>query len=147
MIPSLRKWSFAPFLGSAIGVFSSEASLGSDFKIGRRLVWIIPVSSMAFAPPPSFASETFCAVTERTSDGFVSVRSGPGTDYNVLGKVHLSDFLYVGTERCRNDFGPTLCSEDGRWVFVEEVRKQSKVFVLKGWIKNSLIRQVTCPDD
>jgi hypothetical protein len=93
------------------------------------------------------ATETFCAVTEKTSDGFVSIRSGPGIDYNVLGKVYPLDFLYVGTERCRNDFGQALFSEDGRWVFVEQVHRQSKAFILKGWIKNSLIRQVTCPDD
>lgn len=27
---------------------------------------------------PSQATETFCAVTERTTDGFVNLREGPG---------------------------------------------------------------------
>jgi hypothetical protein len=87
------------------------------------------------------ASETFCAVTEKTNDGFVEVREGPGMHFSGLGKITISDFLYVGTEQCRNDFGPSLCSSDQQWSFVEEVAGSK----LKGWVRSTLLRRIKCP--
>ncbi len=107
--------------------------------------WVLV--AVIFLPQSSSATAIFCAVSERTNDGFVSVRSGPGVDYEVLGKIFAGDFLYVGTERCREDFGSIHCSNDGKWVFVEDALRNSKSIKLKGWAKNSLIRQITCPDN
>jgi hypothetical protein len=95
---------------------------------------------------PSLATHTYCAVTERTSDGFVNIRRGPGADYKIVGKVLPSHFLWIGTEECRDDFGQMLCSKS--WVFVESAQGLGAVSpsTLKGWIKESLVRQVACPD-
>jgi hypothetical protein len=92
-------------------------------------------------PVAASATETFCGVIERTRDGFVSIRKGPGVGYPVSGKALPSDFLFIGTEKCRDDFGPLLCSSTGDWVFVEEVAGSN----LKGWVRSSLVRTVTCP--
>jgi SH3-like domain-containing protein len=101
------------------------------------------------------ATHTFCAVTERTPDGFVNLREGPSTQYKVMGKVLPSDVLDVATEQCRDDFGQLLCDETGKWVFVEAVYSlthegQKNVSgygtALKGWAKNSLIRQIPCAE-
>ena len=101
------------------------------------LILAISASSIA-----SKASETFCAVTKKTNDGFVEAREGPGVLYKGLGRITTSDFLYVGTERCRDDFGKSLCSNDQQWSFVEEVAGSK----LKGWVKSTLIRPITCPN-
>ena len=62
--------------------------------------------------------------------------------YKGLGKIIISDFLYVGTNSCRDDFGPSLCSDDQRWSFVEEVMGSK----LKGWVRSTLLRPITCPN-
>ena len=85
-------------------------------------------------------------MTERTPDGFVNIRQGPGVNYEILGKVLPSHFLWIGTEECRDDFGKMLCSRS--WVFVESVQAIGTLSPspLKGWIKESLVRAVACPD-
>lgn len=92
------------------------------------------------------ATETWCAVTKQTNDGFVSVRAKPTPSSPLLGRLGPTDFLYVGTEQCRDDFGHSVCSRDGLWVFVEEVRSLRSV-QLKGWVNSRLIRQIACPDE
>ena len=65
----------------------------------------------------------------------------PGVDYPMRGKAIASDFLYIRTEKCRDEFGPLLCSPDESWVFVEEIAGSK----LRGWARGTLIRSVTCP--
>lgn len=112
----------------------------------RALLWLI-VGGVA---SPANATITFCAVTEKTPDGFVSLRTGPAPTYPVIGKVAPADFLYVGTEECRDDFGKLLCSKGGAWLFVEQVvpfKRGSDVKKLKGWANGQLIRQIQCSTD
>ncbi len=61
----------------------------------------------------------------------------------MLGKALLTDFLYVGTEKCRDDFGPLLCSSTEDWVFVEKIAGSK----MKGWTRGHLIRTITRPDE
>jgi hypothetical protein len=99
---------------------------------------------LCFASPMlASATETYCGVTQHTPDGFVAIREGPGVGFPMRGKAIPSDFLYVGTEKCRDEFGALVCSPDASWVFVEEVAGSK----LKGWARGSLIRTVTCPGD
>ena len=113
-----------------------------------RLIIIGAFVLEVIAPNAAFGTHTFCAVTEKTADGFVNLRGGPGPQYEILGRVFPSDFLGVATEPCRSDFGQTLCDLKGQWVFVEAVYRLSarNDSTLKGWIKNSLIRQIACGD-
>jgi hypothetical protein len=91
----------------------------------------------------SYSTATFCAVTEKTSDGYVSLREGPGPQNRKLGEVLPSDLLMVATEQCRSDFGAQKCDASGRWIFVERVYPIGKSGPRqKGWILASLIRQI-----
>ena len=64
----------------------------------RTLSMLVGAFALGFASPNSaFATHTFCA-TERTPDGFMNLREGPGTQYKVLGKILTSDLLDVATE-------------------------------------------------
>jgi hypothetical protein len=96
---------------------------------------------LAFMPShPAFATNTFCAVIEKTADGFVNLREGPGSQHKIVGKVLPSNLLWVATEQCRSDFGQELCDPTGRWVFVERVFSLTPApsSPYKGWINNSL---------
>jgi hypothetical protein len=114
-------------------------------RSAKRFPFIVAFTLCTAAP--GWATQTYCAVTQQTSDGFVAVRMGPDTSYEPIGKLLPTDFLYVGTEQCRNDFGPMLCSENGEWVFVEEVIAFGRTKKpIKGWAYNKLVRPIACPN-
>ena len=115
--------------------------------IVRAMRLTVAAVALAALIVPAGAGESFCAVAKQTSDGFVALRSGPASTFEDLAHALPSDFLYVGTEKCRSDFGKLHCSADGKWIFVESVT--SKRFgerKAKGWASAGLIRQIACPD-
>jgi hypothetical protein len=120
----------------------------------RRVFWKAAVTlttalPLVFRAIDASATTTFCAVSERTDDGFVSVRQGPGVDFPALGRVVPSEQLMVAIENCRSDFGPMQCDEKGVWLFVERVYPiDSRARTpLKGWVHRRFIRQVGCADE
>ena len=98
---------------------------------------------------PVLATGTFCAVPRETRDRFVSLREGPGPKFRETRRVTPSDLLRVATERCRDGFGPTQCSLDGKWSFVADVTTASggHARLQKGWARSTLLRHVACADD
>lgn len=44
-------------------------------------------------PRQTLADSTFCAAIERTNDGYVNLRKGPGTVFDVFGTVIQSHIL------------------------------------------------------
>lgn len=94
----------------------------------------------------SHATETFCAVTRETRDGYVALREGPSPSFRTRAKLLPQDFLYVGTESCREDRrGRLLCGEN-RWLFVEQVLSGGRPKEgVEGWASSRFIRQVSCP--
>jgi isocitrate lyase len=130
--------------------FSKHNSRSSEINIRSKMkATILMLALFILSIKPLSATGTFCAVTEKTSDGFVSVREGPGTIYKSSGRLSQSDLLWVATEQCRSDFGVSLCDETRTWAFVERVFSLSSTLRsnLKGWVRNKLIRQVGCEDD
>ncbi len=108
----------------------------------KRLGWSLgAISILALLITAGHATQSFCAVSERTPDGFVNLRNGPGPHYKVVGQVLPPNVMLVGTEQCRDDFGLSLCSEDRQWVFVEEVL--GKRPLMKGWMNNKFVS--VCP--
>jgi len=100
-------------------------------------------------PLDTETSRTFCAVPRETRDRFVSLREGPGPKFRETRRVTPSDLLRVATERCRDGFGPTQCSLDGKWSFVADVTTASggHARLQKGWARSTLLRHVACADD
>lgn len=135
--------------GSAVTAMKS-ASRGSRQRGQSRPVIsaLLAFSAICSTSGPSFSTATFCAVTDKTTDGFVTIRDGPGTRYKSLGKLEPSNLLWVATEQCRSDFGPSLCDTSGQWVFVERVFRvaPSPHAQLRGWVNSRLIRQVACEE-
>jgi uncharacterized protein YraI len=114
-----------------------------------KLYGFLTISIFVFLVPNiATAAQSFCAVTERSSDGFVNLRAGPGENFSVLGRVKINHQLLVGTEQCRSDFGALLCSQNRQWVFVEKIwGEKAGLGIGKGWIGSKMIRQISCSDD
>ena len=105
--------------------------------------------AIALAPTSAQATETWCAVTEKTADGFVNLRVGPGASYRIIAQVFPSDLLLIDTAPCREFEGTELCDQSGAWVFVEGVatlNQRSRGESFQGWINSHFIRQVACDD-
>ena len=107
---------------------------------------ILTISSLSAA-----ATTTACAVSERTADGFLNLRIGPGNQFNIIGIVRPNDFLWVASEPCRSDFGSLQCDETNEWVFVERVfpfRSDARdaAGARKGWAHSRYIRYIACDD-
>lgn len=48
--------------------------------------FLLALMSIGLANTQAQATQTWCAVTEKSSDGFVAVRLGPGVSYPAVGK-------------------------------------------------------------
>lgn len=112
-----------------------------------RVLARILLSLTSLAAASGVAAAQTCAVTRPTSDGFLMLRAGPSTAYEAKGRLLPGDFFLVAGERCRKDFGSMLCSEDGRWVFVERVfpPQGGTADPRQGWVNGGFIRYVGCP--
>lgn len=110
---------------------------------------ILVFFSICCAGSSAVATGTFCAVVERTADGYVNLRDGPSPQHHVVGRVLPSDFLWVATEQCRLDFGKMQCDDTQSWVFVEKVhalRDRDRDHI-KGWAKAQFVRPIACRDE
>ena len=111
-----------------------------------RLALIFSLAGMALISPAK-ATDSWCAVPEKTPDGFISLRSGPGTQHAIVGRVVPSDSLLIDTGRCREAFGRQHCDESGKWGFVEVVYNLGKEQTTQsGWINTHHVRQIACAD-
>ena len=63
-------------------------------------VAILSTFALFYSASLTLATETGCAIVLKTSDGFLNLREGPGTQFRVIAKLNRDDFLYVGTEQC-----------------------------------------------
>jgi hypothetical protein len=105
--------------------------------------WALALAVVLSFVDNSFATNSYCAVAEKTSDGFVIVREGPGTQFKSLGRISKHDLLWIATEFCRSDFGASQCDETQTWVFVERVFSLEPAYSkLKGWVRSSLTHQI-----
>jgi len=102
----------------------------------------------------AFATSSWCGVYDNSMDRYLNLRAAPSPQYRIVGRVIKSDLLWVGTERCRDDFsdgkgefGRSVCAKSRSWVFVETVFRDGADTRIKGWANSTYIRQVSCPDE
>ena len=53
------------------------------------------IFALVLIATPIYATSSWCAVSEKTSDGFINLRSGPGVKHSVVGKVIPSDVVFL----------------------------------------------------
>lgn len=113
---------------------------------------LISAFSMTISAPTA-AAESWCGVYDFSSDLYLNLRAAPSPKYRIVGKVKKSDFLWVGTEQCRDDFtdgraefGSAICTKNLKWVFVEAVLRNDRDIGIKGWANSTYIRQISCPE-
>ena len=113
----------------------------------KGLLFLLALSSILSATQ-IYATGDWCGTPIKTSDGFVNLRAGPGTQYNVTGQVHYGDILLLDTAQCRDDFGSLLCDNSKKWVFVQSVdRLRTQEPDQKGWINSHYVTQIACSGD
>lgn len=96
---------------------------------------------------PAHSTGTWCAHPKKTSDGFVSLRTGPSTKHSVMSSVTPSDTLFIDTGQCREAFGRRQCDDSGKWVFVEAVFDANNSDKHEeGWVNSNYIAQAVCSD-
>ena len=111
------------------------------------LIGVFAFLYVIFSPTNAVATGTYCAVAEKTADGFVSLRVGPGVSYPLLATVVPRDLLWIDTGRCREFMGREFCDPTGKWVFVEKVFSIGGTNSAQGWINSKLVRQVACEEE
>ena len=94
------------------------------------------------------ATGDWCANPIKTDDGFLNLRSGPGTAYAIVGRAIPSDELVIDTSACREDFGDNLCDLSRKWVFVQYINSVNEARnIQKGWVNSRFVQQIPCKDD
>lgn len=95
------------------------------------------------------ATVTACATVLDTPDGFLNVRTGPGTEFPVRTRVFPGDLLEVGSETCQDlGNGRTLCND--RWTRVISIIRNDlgDERRTEGWVAERFVRWHPCvPDD
>ena len=90
---------------------------------------------------PASATGTWCGVFDHSSDTALNLRAAPSAKYRVIQTVSKQNLMFIDTAQCRADFqdgarefSPSVCSPDGRWVFVEGIAVNGEVSTaVKGW--------------
>ena len=91
------------------------------------------------------ATEDFCAVVLKTPDGFLALRGGPGTRFDVRARLKQGDVLFADTRSCVIDH-PDICDEKLEWTYVYSVRHEGHEVKQQGWVARQFIQEFICPE-
>ena len=109
----------------------------------RTLLLAAAALMVVSANGPALATETGCAVVLKTPDGFLNLRQGPGTRFQVVAKLNRGDFIYVGTEQC---YAGRCTDERHSWTHVEGFPRLNKHGDV-GWVNDAFIQWSDCPEN
>jgi hypothetical protein len=91
------------------------------------------------------ATEDFCAVVLKIPDGFLALREGPGTRFDVKARLKQGDVLLADTRSCVIDH-PDICDEKREWTYVYSVRHEGDEVKAQGWVARRFIQEFVCPE-
>lgn len=130
-----------------------NSSIWGRFMVRRRFQTLVALIAVLSLTPSANASESWCGVYDFSTDPELNLRAAPSPSYRIVGKVKKGDFLWIGTEACRDDFtdgraefGRAICTKNKKWVFVEAVFRNQRDTGMKGWANSAYIRAISCPD-
>jgi hypothetical protein len=75
-----------------------------------------------------------CAVVLKTPDGFLALREGPGTQFEMKKKLKRGDFLVLSPD-----------DDGGKWVEVQAKPCMTCRPRTKGWVYRQFIQSFVCP--
>lgn len=104
------------------------------------LLLLLPISTSAEATADG------CATVDRTPDGFLSLRAGPGRAFEEINRLYPGEQLWIDTATCEQVGGRSVC--DPRWVHVTSVRRidSGSGRYTQGWAHRRYIRFYDCKD-
>jgi hypothetical protein len=109
----------------------------------KRLL-LTNIAALFLATGTAHASSEFCAVVLKTSDGFLALRDGPGTQYKMIAKLEQGDFLYADTS-----LGPQKIGKR-KWVHIVGVPRldfkdgYEPEEAIHGWVYQRYIQDFAC---
>lgn len=90
------------------------------------LIGMAPALAQSVAPPPPDPSyESGCRVQglNPKGDGFLAIRTGPGTQYRKIGELYNGNYAYM-SRPCR-----------GKWCYADSISRDGRRNLpVKGWI-------------
>jgi hypothetical protein len=91
------------------------------------------------------ATEDYCAIALPTTDGFVSLREGPGAQFREITRLQPYDSLSMNTAACHEQH----CDETRTWLLVWGVPRidgpgARMPNLTIGWVRARYIHQITC---
>jgi len=90
-----------------------------------------------------------CAIVRPTSDGFLSLRQGPGVRFAEKTKLRQGDYLWVTDTNCLRQGNRTICDDTRRWLHVSSVRRldRDRHTTMEGWVYQRHVDMTECRDD
>jgi uncharacterized protein YraI len=91
-------------------------------------------SVSVFASAAHATVDAECAVVLKTPDGFLALRAGPGTRFEMKKKLKRGDFLVLSTD-----------DDGGKWVEVEAKPCMTCRSRMNGWVYRQYTQPFVCP--
>ncbi|MBI5358914.1 SH3 domain-containing protein [Candidatus Amesbacteria bacterium] len=112
-------------------IISAKAVAGYKLTInvklaGQTQVAPIPTPTPEPSPSPVAITGSYVTVVDTDKTGYVNVRSGPGTNFEKLGKVYPGDkFRLLGTKNNWYQLRMDLDATDSGWISVKYAEKSN----------------------
>ena len=100
---------------------------------------------------PALADSTWCGVVSPTPDGYLALRAGPGTQFQLLREIPQGTHIELATGECRTVDGRLQCDPSRRWGFVESIptlqssrNPAGPDGYVQGWVRLSFVTTAKC---
>ena len=104
----------------------------------RALLLAVCTAALATS---AHATEDFCVIVQKTPDGFLALREGPGTRFRMKARLKPGELLIADTRRS---------DEKGEWTFINNVPRLDdgkKEHFTQGWVATKFTTQARCPGE
>jgi hypothetical protein len=115
------------------------------------------IAVLFLATGTAHAAEDYCAVVlkppakvvrdkEYNSEAWLALRDGPGTQFMIMGKLRMGDFLHVDTDYCLHVTTDSFVCDKQEWTHVIGIPRYdgADMSPRQGWVRSKYIQIFTC---
>ncbi len=113
----------------------------------RGFVAACLLASIGLASPAGATADN-CGTVRQTRDGFLTLRSGPSTQFEAVLRFYPGDELWLDTAACTSQRGLSVCDETDRWRHITSVRRidARRNSFTQGWAHARFLSERPCPE-